>query len=68
LQTGSWSRNFLRAETERGIYNQIAGALREMPDVLKGADKKYTLKTMAGGGKAVKSKVKRVAKRKAVKK
>ena len=49
------------------LYNQIAGALKVMPDVVKTADKSYTLEPQASGEKPTPRKVKKAAKRKPAK-
>jgi hypothetical protein len=48
------------------LYNQIAGALKAMPDVVKKADKSYTIGTAAGGTKAA-GKTRKTARRKRAK-
>ena len=45
------------------LYNQIAGALKVMPDVVKTADKRHALGSMASGTKAAAAKAKKTAKR-----
>ncbi|MCL5268992.1 MAG: hypothetical protein M1457_00190 [bacterium] len=50
-----------------GLYSQIAAALKVMPDVVKAADKSYTLASMAGNTKTPATKATKVARRKPAK-
>jgi len=45
-----------RGRDKLALYNQIAGALKVMPDVVKTADKSYTLGPVASGTKAAATK------------
>jgi len=46
-----------------GLYNQIAGTIKLMPDVVKTPDKLYTLSTADGGAQPIDSRGKRKARR-----
>ena len=49
------------------LYNQIAGAIKVMTDVVKTADKRHTLGSMASGAKATATKGKKPVRRKRAK-